>query len=107
MPSSNATMSDPQAFLETIGAGKKALTIPKGRNVFSQGDPADTLFYLQQGRVKMTVANDEGKEAVVGLIEAGQFFGQGYLRGAGIAIARLGSISLELDARNVCDRVMS
>ena len=81
MPSSNATMSDPKAFLETIGAGKKVLRIPKGRTVFAQGDQTDTLFYLQQGRVKISVANDEGKEAVVGIIEPGQFFGEGCLRG--------------------------
>ena len=81
MPSSNATMFDPKAFLETIGTGRKVLRIPKGETLFSQGDQADALFYLQQGRVKMTVANDEGKEAVVGIVEPGQFFGEGCLRG--------------------------
>jgi len=52
-----------------------------GRNAFSQGDPADTLFYLQQGRIKTIVLNDDGKEAVIGIVDAGQFFGEGCLMG--------------------------
>lgn len=81
MTSTNAAVFDPKAFLETIGAGRKILRIPTGETVFAQGDPADAVFYLQQGRVKMTVLNDDGREAVVGIVEAGQFFGEGGLRG--------------------------
>lgn len=74
-------MFDPKAFLEKVGTGKKILTIVKGRQVFSQGNAADTVFYLQKGRVKLVVVNDEGKEAVVGIVDAGQFFGEGCLKG--------------------------
>ena len=81
MPSSKAAIFDPKAFLANAGTGKKVLTIRKGRKAFSQGDPADTLFYLQQGRVKTVVLNDDGKEAVVAIVEAGQFFGEGCLTG--------------------------
>lgn len=81
MRSSKAATFNPKAFLAKVGNGKKILRIPKGRNAFSQGDPADTLFYLQQGRVKTIVLNDDGKEAVIGIVDAGQFFGEGCLRG--------------------------
>jgi CRP/FNR family transcriptional regulator, cyclic AMP receptor protein len=81
VPSSKAATFDPKAFLANVGTGKKVLRIPMGRNAFSQGDPADTLFYLQQGRIKTIVLNDDGKEAVIGIVDAGQFFGEGCLMG--------------------------
>ena len=81
MPARTAAAFDPKAFLEKVSPGKSILNIPKGRNVFSQGDAANTVFYLQTGKVKLVVVNDEGKEAVVGLIDAGQFFGEGCLKG--------------------------
>jgi CRP/FNR family transcriptional regulator, cyclic AMP receptor protein len=81
VPNSKAVVFDPKAFLEKSGTGKKVLRIPTGQNVFSQGDPAYTMFYLQQGRVKIAVLNDDGKEAVVGIIDAGQFLGEGCLVG--------------------------
>ena len=81
VPSSKAAIFDSKAFLANVGTGKKVLGIPKGRNAFSQGDPADTLFYLQQGRVKTAVLSDDGKEAVIGIVDAGQFFGEGCLMG--------------------------
>ena len=81
MPARTEAAFDPKAFLEKVSPGKSILNIPKGRNVFSQGDAADTVFYLQTGKVKLVVVNDEGKEAVVGLIDAGQFFGEGCLKG--------------------------
>ena len=81
MPARTEAAFDPKAFLEKVSPGKSVLNIPKGRNVFSQGDAANTVFYLQTGKVKLVVVNDEGKEAVVGLIDAGQFFGEGCLKG--------------------------
>jgi CRP/FNR family cyclic AMP-dependent transcriptional regulator len=81
VPSTKAATFDPKAFLEKVGAGKRILTVAKGRSVFSQGDAADTVFYLQKGRVKLVVVNDEGKEAVVGIVDSGQFFGEGCLKG--------------------------
>ena len=78
---------DPQAFLARLGAGKTILNIKKNQHVFEQGDVADTVFYVQKGRVKLTVLSEQGKEAVVGILEAGQFFGEGCLNGHTLRIA--------------------
>jgi CRP/FNR family cyclic AMP-dependent transcriptional regulator len=72
---------DPQAFLAKVGEGKTVSTFRKNETVFSQGDPADTIFYIRKGRVKVVVLSEQGKEAVVGIFEAGQFFGEGCLNG--------------------------
>ena len=86
MPVPIAASFDPKAFLEGVGAGKTILNVPRGEDVFSQGDAADTVFYLQTGRVKLVVVNEDGKEAVIALIDAGQFFGEGCLHGQRIYI---------------------
>jgi len=78
---------DPQAFLARLGAGKTILNIKKNQHVFEQGDVADTVFYVQKGRVKLTVLSEQGKEAVVGILERGQFFGEGCLNGHTLRIA--------------------
>jgi CRP/FNR family cyclic AMP-dependent transcriptional regulator len=72
---------DPQAFLAKVGIGKTIQTYRKNRIVYAQGEEADQLFYIQSGKVKVTVVSEQGKEAVVGLLEAGQFFGEGCLNG--------------------------
>jgi CRP/FNR family cyclic AMP-dependent transcriptional regulator len=72
---------DPKAFLAKVGAGKTILKLAKNMHVFEQGDVADTVFYIQKGRVKLTVLSEQGKEAVVGILEPGQFFGGGRLNG--------------------------
>jgi CRP/FNR family cyclic AMP-dependent transcriptional regulator len=68
---------DPKAFLAKVGAGKTILKLEKNQHVFEQGDVADTVFYIQKGKVKLTVLSEQGKEAVVGILEPGQFFGEG------------------------------
>jgi CRP/FNR family transcriptional regulator, cyclic AMP receptor protein len=78
---------DPQDFLAKVGAGKTISSYQKDQIIFSQGDPADTVFYIQKGRVKVVVISDQGKEAVVGIMEAGQFFGEGCLNGHVLRIA--------------------
>ena len=78
---------DPKAFLARVGAGKTVLTINKNQHVFKQGDVADTVFYIQKGKVKLTVLSEQGKEAVVGILEPGQFFGEGCLNGHILRIA--------------------
>jgi CRP/FNR family cyclic AMP-dependent transcriptional regulator len=78
---------DPKAFLAKVGAGKTILKIKKNQHVFEQGDVADTVFYIQKGRVKLTVLSEQGKEAVVGILEPGQFFGEGCLNGHPLRIA--------------------
>jgi CRP/FNR family transcriptional regulator, cyclic AMP receptor protein len=72
---------DPQAFLATIGEGRKALLFPKKQTIFSQGDPADAVFYLQTGKVRLTVVSKTGKEATIGILSDGSFFGEGSLAG--------------------------
>ncbi|THD61700.1 MAG: Crp/Fnr family transcriptional regulator [Bradyrhizobium sp.] len=78
---------DPQAFLAKVGDGKTVLIFHKNEAVFSQGDAADTVFYIQKGRVKVVVLSEQGKEAVVGIFEPGQFFGEGCLNGHPLRIS--------------------
>jgi CRP/FNR family transcriptional regulator, cyclic AMP receptor protein len=72
---------DSQVFLAKVGEGKSILKFQKGQNVFVQGDRADAVFYIQKGRIKLTVLSDQGKEAAVGILGPGQFFGEGCLNG--------------------------
>jgi CRP/FNR family transcriptional regulator, cyclic AMP receptor protein len=78
---------DPQDFLAKVGAGKTISKYQKDQIIFSQGEAADTVFYIQKGRVKVVVISDRGKEAVVGILETGQFFGEGCLNGHDVRIA--------------------
>jgi CRP/FNR family transcriptional regulator, cyclic AMP receptor protein len=78
---------DPKAFLAKVGVGKTILKFEKNQHVFEQGDVADAVFYIQNGSVKLTVLSEQGKEAVVGILEQGQFFGEGCLNGHPLRIA--------------------
>jgi CRP/FNR family cyclic AMP-dependent transcriptional regulator len=78
---------DPQAFLAKVGEGKAVLTFRKNETVFSQGEAADKVFYIQKGRVKVGVLSEQGKEAVFGIFEPGQFFGEGCLNGHPLRIS--------------------
>ena len=72
---------NPQTFLAKVGHGKTTLQAPKEQLIVSQGDAADAVFYVQAGRVKLTVLSQQGKEAVVGILDHGSFFGEGCLVG--------------------------
>ncbi len=78
---------DPKAFLAKVGAGKTILEFRKNQYVFEQGEVADTVFYIQRGKVKLTVVSEQGKEAVVAILEPGQFFGEGCMNGHPLRIA--------------------
>ena len=78
---------DPKAFPAKVGAGKTILKLQKNQRVFEQGGVADAVFYIQKGRVKLTVLSEQGKEAVVGILEPGQFFGEGCLNGHRLRMA--------------------
>ena len=78
---------DPKAFLVKVGVGKTILKFERSQHVFKQGDAADAIFYIQNGSVKLTVLSEQGKEAVVGILEPGQFFGEGCLNGDRLRIA--------------------
>src|SRR6266446_4088538 len=73
---------DPRAFLARAGGGKTIERCAKNQKIFSQGDIADAVFFIQKGKVKLTVLSELGKEAVVGIFAEGQFFGEGCLSGA-------------------------
>ena len=85
---------DPRTFLATIGAGRKSLTISRKHGIFTQGDPADSVFYIQKGKVKLTVVSKNGKEATIGILSEGNFFGEGSLAGQAL---RMGSAAAMTD----------
>jgi CRP-like cAMP-binding protein len=78
---------DPKIFLAKVGEGKKVCQYRKNQIVFSQGDVADAVFYIQQGNVKLTVVSEQGKEAVVAILGPGHFFGEGCLNGHPLRVA--------------------
>jgi CRP-like cAMP-binding protein len=73
--------SDPKTLLARVDGGKTVASYRRKEVVFAQGDPADLVYYLQKGRVKLTVVSKQGKEAVVGLVNPDMFFGEGCLAG--------------------------
>jgi CRP-like cAMP-binding protein len=78
---------NPQTFLNQAGSGKTNLTYPKKQILFSQGDKSDAVFYIQAGNVKLTVVSEQGKEAIVAVLEKGSFFGEGCLAGQLVCMA--------------------
>jgi len=72
---------DPQAFLSTIDDGRSIASFAKKQTIFAQGDLSDAVFYIQEGRVKLTVVATSGKEATIGILTQGDFFGEGCLAG--------------------------
>ena len=78
---------NPQLFLTKVGQGKTSLISPKKHTIFSQGDAAEAVFYIQAGKVKLTVVSQQGKEAVVAILERGAFFGESCLAGQAVRVA--------------------
>ncbi len=78
---------DPQTFLAKFGGGKTNLNVPKKHTIFAQGDAAEAVFYLQAGRIKLTVVSKRGKEAVVAILRRGSFLGEGCLGGETVRVA--------------------
>jgi CRP/FNR family transcriptional regulator, cyclic AMP receptor protein len=72
---------DPQSFLAKIGEGRSIAKYSKDQIIFSQGDPANAVFFVQRGKVKITVVSEQGKEAVVAILDANEFFGEACLAG--------------------------
>jgi CRP-like cAMP-binding protein len=72
---------DPKAFLAKVGEGRSIGKYRKNQPVFAQGEPADAVFFIQKGKVKITVLSEQGKEAVVAILGADDFFGEGCLAG--------------------------
>ena len=81
MANTAANEFDPQAFLAMVGEGRSVSTFRKNETVFAQGEQADKVFYIRKGRIKVVVLSEQGKEAIVGILESGQFFGESCLNG--------------------------
>ena len=86
----NDRVFDPKTFLATIGQGRKVVVVPKKQRIFAQGDAADAVFYIQEGKVRLTVVSKIGKEATLGILSEKDFFGEGSLAGQSL---RMGSAS--------------
>jgi CRP/FNR family transcriptional regulator, cyclic AMP receptor protein len=78
---------DPKSFLAKVGDGKTIAKYQEGQIVFSQGDVADAVFYLQSGKLKVTVTSEQGKEAVIAILGPENFFGEGCLNGHSLRVA--------------------
>jgi CRP/FNR family cyclic AMP-dependent transcriptional regulator len=85
---------DPKNFLATIGEGRKVVAFAKRQPIFAQGDAADAVFYIQEGKVRLTVVSKIGKEATLGILSEGEFFGEGGLAGQPL---RMGSATAMTD----------
>jgi CRP-like cAMP-binding protein len=84
---------DAQVFLDSVGAARKIVEFPKKATIYAQGDPAGTVMYIREGGVRLSVVNGAGKEAVVAILKAGDFFGEGCLASQPIRIGAATSIA--------------
>jgi CRP-like cAMP-binding protein len=87
---------DPKAFLAKADGGRTISKYQMNQLVFSQGDPADSVFYIQSGKVKVTVVSEQGKEAVVAILGPNEFCGEGCLAGQ---LRRMGTATAMMDPR--------
>ncbi|PYT99078.1 MAG: Crp/Fnr family transcriptional regulator [Acidobacteria bacterium] len=78
---------DPQVFLSTVGLKRSITECPPGHKIFSQGDPSDAVFYIEKGRVKLTIVSNQGKEAVLAILGARDFLGEACLMGQMVRVA--------------------
>src|SRR6202790_1023373 len=84
---------NPKSFLAKVGQGKTHTDHAKNQKVFSQGDPAEAIFFIQKGKVKLTVVSQQGKEAVIAILGPGDFFGEGCLAGQTLRMSTVTTIS--------------
>ena len=84
---------DPRSFLAKVGEGRSIGEYNKDQIVFAQGDPADAVFYIQRGKVKVSVVSKQGKEAVVAILGSDEFFGEGCLAGQAQRIATVATMT--------------
>ena len=90
---------DPKIFLAMVGDGKTISKYQKDQIVFSQGHVADAVFYIQKGKIKLTVVSERGKEAVVGILEPSHFFGEGCLNGHPLRVTTATAVEQSLLTR--------
>lgn len=84
---------DVKVFLNTVDGGRSVSKFRKNQKVYSQGDPADAVFYIQEGKVKVSVVSEQGKEAVIALHGSGDFFGEACLNGQPVRIATVATVT--------------
>ena len=84
---------DPKIFLSKVNGGRVISDYRKGQIVYTQGEPADSVFYIQSGKVKGTVISERGKEAVVALLGTDDFFGEGCLTGQPLRLATVSAMT--------------
>ena len=84
---------DPKVFLSKVNGGRVISDYRKGQGVFRQGDPSDAVFYIQSGKVKATVISEQGKEAVVAVLETDDFVGEGCLAGQPLRLATVSAMT--------------
>ena len=90
---------DPKVFLSKVNGGRSVSDYRKNQIVYAQGDPADSVFYIQKGKAKATVLSERGKEAVVALLAAGDFFGEGCLAGQPLRMATVSTLEESVISR--------
>jgi CRP/FNR family transcriptional regulator, cyclic AMP receptor protein len=104
-----STRFDVEAFLESAGVARRVTRFTAGTVIYAQGDPATSVWYLQSGRVKLSVVSSSGKEAVVAILDAGDFFGEGCLAGQprrmGTAAAIADTVAMRIGKRVMIDRL--
>jgi len=84
---------DPKVFLSKVNDGRANSDYRKDQNIYTQGEPADSVFYIQSGKVKKTVVSEQGKEAMVALLGTGDFFGEGCLTGQPLRLSTVSAMT--------------
>jgi CRP-like cAMP-binding protein len=90
---------DPENFLALVGEGRSIGRYRKDQTIFSQGDPAEAVFYIQRGKLKVTVVSEQGKEAVTAMLGADDFFGEGCLAGQAVRVATVATMTASVIMR--------
>ena len=93
MTSKKVQRFDPESFLASVGAGRSVVTYQRGKPIFRQGDAADAVFYIQKGKVQITVVSEGGKDGVIAIQEPGEFFGEGCLAGQPLHLGTAGALT--------------
>ena len=93
MARKKAQQFDPQFFLASAGAGRSVVQYEREQPIFRQGDAADAVFYIQKGKVRISVVSEQGKEGVIAILDPGGFFGEGCLAGQPLHMASAGAMT--------------
>jgi CRP/FNR family transcriptional regulator, cyclic AMP receptor protein len=96
---------NPHAFLSTVGPGREMVSFRKKASIFTQGDTTDGLFFIQKGKVRLSIVSERGKEATLGIVDEGDFFGEGGLAGQprrmSSAVAMTDSVLLHIEKKAI------